>query len=294
MRDSLFILNDGRKLGYIEYGNPDGLPIFLFHGTPGSRIFGLEDEPLIQKENLRVITPERPGYGVSDPLKDREIISFPQDIEELANSLEIGTFHVAGVSGGGPYALSCACKLPNRILSVTLIGSATPTDMKGYFKGMSLGNKFALALSKYFPYLLKPIYKYAASLYRKNPEKLFDGLKSQLCEWDLAVLEKMKEKGRMKGFTEHIREAYKQGSKAAYTDTLLVSKPWNITFEHIKAPIFMWHGESDTLMPIHPAKQFSKILPNCQSNFISGAGHFLLEDTNIGQRIIHAVKETNT
>jgi len=103
MKDSIFTLKDGRNLGYIEYGNPKGIPIFLFHGTPGSRIFGLE-EPLIQQENLRIFTPERPGYGLSDPLNGRTIERYPDDIAELANHLEIEKFHVAGMSGGGPYA----------------------------------------------------------------------------------------------------------------------------------------------------------------------------------------------
>ena len=35
-----FDLPDGRRLCYAEYGNPSGQVIFLFHGNPGSRLFG--------------------------------------------------------------------------------------------------------------------------------------------------------------------------------------------------------------------------------------------------------------
>ena len=291
MRDCIFTLRDGRKLGYIEYGNSSGVPIFLLHGTPGSRVFGLENEPLVEEENLRIITPERPGYGQSSPLKNRSISRYSKDIEELADYLEIPKFHVAGVSGGGPYVLACASNLSSQVLSATLIASATPMDMEGYFKGMSIGNKFAFVMSKYFPWLLKPIYKNAAGYYRKKPEKLFEGLKSQLCEWDVKVMEAMESKGQLKGFIEHIREAYKQGSSAAYIDTLLVSRPWGIDFSGIKSPIFMWHGQSDTLVPIYPAKKFAKVLPNCQSHFVEGAGHFLLESEEVGRSIIQSIKQ---
>lgn len=291
VKDCIFKLSDGRKLGYIEYGNSDGIPIFLLHGTPGSRVFGLENEPLIEEENLRVITPERPGYGLSSPLKGRSISCYSNDIEALADYLEIPKFHVAGVSGGGPYALACASILSSRVLSATLIASATPMEMEDYFKGMSIGNKFAFVMSKYLPWLLKPIYKYAAAYYRKKPEKLFEGLKSQLCEWDVKVMEVMEDKDQLKGFVDHICEAYKQGSTAAYTDTYLVTRPWGIDFSGINSPIFMWHGESDTLVPIYPAKKFAKALPNCHSHFVADAGHFLLESEEVGRSIIQAIKQ---
>ena len=31
-------LNDGRMLGYTEFGNPESTPIFHFHAWPGSRL----------------------------------------------------------------------------------------------------------------------------------------------------------------------------------------------------------------------------------------------------------------
>ncbi len=38
MQDNILKLHDGRKLGFSEYGKLDGIPLFLFHGTPGSRV----------------------------------------------------------------------------------------------------------------------------------------------------------------------------------------------------------------------------------------------------------------
>lgn len=34
----LFELTDRRKIGFIEYGAPDGTPIFYFHGFPAQEI----------------------------------------------------------------------------------------------------------------------------------------------------------------------------------------------------------------------------------------------------------------
>ena len=35
--DRFIDLPDGRRLGYTEFGEPSGIPVFVFHGTPGSR-----------------------------------------------------------------------------------------------------------------------------------------------------------------------------------------------------------------------------------------------------------------
>jgi len=32
------VLQDGRSLGFAEYGDPDGKPVFYFHGHPSSRL----------------------------------------------------------------------------------------------------------------------------------------------------------------------------------------------------------------------------------------------------------------
>ena len=100
----------------------------------------------------------------------------------------------------------------------------------------------------------------------------------------------MKSKGQLESLVEHVREAYRQGYFAHYLDTYLVSRPWGIDYQRIKCPISMWHGESDTLMPIHPAKSFAEMLPNCKYHFIEGAGHFLLESEEIGKKIIQEIK----
>ena len=59
--DTHIQLSDQRRLAYAEYGGPEGTPVFLFHGLPGSRLaWGyLPDHPF--PLGLRIIAPDRPG-----------------------------------------------------------------------------------------------------------------------------------------------------------------------------------------------------------------------------------------
>src|SRR5450830_1310595 len=60
-------LRDGRRLAYSELGDPGGMPIFHQHGMPGSRVEHVAEPELYRSLGVRVITPDRPGYGRSPP-----------------------------------------------------------------------------------------------------------------------------------------------------------------------------------------------------------------------------------
>ncbi len=78
-------LGDGRKLGYAQYGSPDGTPIFYFHGHPGSRLEARFARQAAAEAGHRVIALDRPGYGLSDFRPGRAITDWPDDVVEAAD-----------------------------------------------------------------------------------------------------------------------------------------------------------------------------------------------------------------
>jgi pimeloyl-ACP methyl ester carboxylesterase len=234
---------------------------------------------------VRIIAPERPGYGLSTPNPKRGIHDWSKDVKELANHLQIGRFHVMGESGGGPYVLICAAQMGKQVISATLIGSVCPTEVQKSLKNMSISNRVGFFLARRTPFIMKLLSASFESAIKKQPEKVMKRLVSQLCVWDKQIIENAGE-AKQKILTQHFREAFRQGSEGHYSDTLLISRPWGIDFSSITVPVFMWHGEMDTLMPIAPVKEFAKLLPNCVTHFLPDAGHFLLESEEIGIHII--------
>ena len=81
--DYVIKLKDGRKLGYSEYGDLKGKPIFYFHGWPTSRLQAQYLDPIAKKLGARIISIDRPGYGLSDHKNDRILLDWPDDIIEL-------------------------------------------------------------------------------------------------------------------------------------------------------------------------------------------------------------------
>jgi pimeloyl-ACP methyl ester carboxylesterase len=105
MKNESIRLTDGRALGFQRLGDPSGKALFFFHGTPGSRLVFSENDRMAQIAGIDLITPDRPGYGISDPKPDRVLPDWARDVAELADYLGIESFAVAGESGGGPHAL---------------------------------------------------------------------------------------------------------------------------------------------------------------------------------------------
>ena len=58
-------LPDGRALGFAEYGDPNGAPLFFFHGLWASRLTYHPDDQIARSLGVRLITVDRPGIGLS-------------------------------------------------------------------------------------------------------------------------------------------------------------------------------------------------------------------------------------
>lgn len=95
--DETIRLRDGRRLAFCEWGPIDGPAVFLFHGSPGSRVW-CPNEAHTRAANVRLIVVDRPEYGRSEPSPGRTIGSWAVDILELCDLLRIERFGVIGVS----------------------------------------------------------------------------------------------------------------------------------------------------------------------------------------------------
>ena len=134
--EKTIILSDGRILGYAEYGDSLGFPMFYFHGGQESRLSSQFMDSTTIKLNIRLICPDRPGIGLSTFQANRTFLNWANDIAQLADSLGLVKYSVVGLSGGAPHVLSCLIADSLRIEKASIISGATPYDYRGSLKGM--------------------------------------------------------------------------------------------------------------------------------------------------------------
>ena len=157
-------------LGYAEHGSPDGVPMFYFHGWPSARVQGALMDEAGRKHGLRIISPDRPGIGLSDFQPKRRLLDWPQTLLELAAHLGADKFHVMGWSGGGPYVLATALTMPERLLSATVVCGAPPLSFLGT-QYMFWPYRLLIQLRQAFPILLSLVLRAGERITRGEAEK---------------------------------------------------------------------------------------------------------------------------
>lgn len=261
-------LSDGRRLAYAEYGDPNGKPIFYFHGWPGSRLSGRETHNAAQKLKIRVISPDRPGYGFSDFHKDRTLLDWPKDIIELADILKIKKFAIMGASGGGPYVAVCAYKIPERVTTAGIIVGLAPVNIKENLKGMALRGRVGWANYHRFPFLRK-LASFGAKLQFVNFMWL-GRLVAFPTKQDKAIFSM----ANPSGGSSATNEAFRQGISGPEHDLKIYTDDWGFDLCKIKSKVYLWYGAKDRCAPLEMGKFYKSEIPGSKL-FIDGDGGHL-------------------
>ena len=265
-RDADFKLSDGRRIAYCEWGAPEGRPILLCHGSPGSRLFG-PDSRTTAEADVRLITVDRPGYGRSDPKPDRQILDWPADVEELTSALGVAQFDVAGSSSGGPYALACAYRLPGRVQRVALVSCVAPIDEPPSQQHDTVDP--TTGAHQDLVRAAEEIAESAAWLV-ENPERFFELPRP---ESDAHL---MTDPAIRTMLLKTLRETARQGLGPYGWDCALELQPWGFALGDISTDVWIFHGEQDRLVPPSAARALAGALPSSHLRLFPDAGHGLL------------------
>jgi pimeloyl-ACP methyl ester carboxylesterase len=262
-------LKDGRFLAYAEYGAPTGTPLFFFHGSNDSRLEAAILHETAQQMGVRLIAPDRPGYGRSDFQPNRTLLDWANDVAQLADTLSIAKFGIMGHSAGGPHAAAVAYALSARLTSVTLISSVGPpgSSNKGMHPMFRLVNFFVGHSTN----LHRRVTQQSAEQIRNTPDKFF-------AQWGSVS----KADGRLfqthpdvtKRIAAEMNEALHQGIEGMLYEHPLYKRPWGFDLANISLPIHVWHGLADPQAPPAGSEFLVDHLPNAIPHFVPDEGHF--------------------
>ncbi len=114
----------GKRLRVLDLGGGDSAPILLLHGFGADLNSWMFNQPALA-ENRRTIALDLPGHGGSaKELDGADEASFAAVVDQALAALGIDGVHLVGHSMGGGIALTFAAWQPQRVASLTLIGSA--------------------------------------------------------------------------------------------------------------------------------------------------------------------------
>lgn len=268
-------LPDGRLLGYAEYGDPTGIPIFGLHGTPGSRFMFQLVHPIAAELGVRLLAPERPGFGISSYQRRRTLAGYAQDIADFADALGVAQFGLAGVSGGGPYAAACAALLPERVTALGLISPMGPLAGKERPASIGLGHHMAFRVMPRLSPLTAAVFTTGRIAFLHTPNVMFGFIMSRAAPSDWPILARQEVR---RNLLRGVAEGCRPGIRSGLQEMRIFSRPWNIPFQAIRAPAFLWQGLSDRNVSVAAALRLGELVPNCRTTRIEKAGHYWIFD----------------
>ncbi|MEJ2643979.1 MAG: alpha/beta hydrolase [Gammaproteobacteria bacterium] len=273
-------LIDGRRLGYAEYGDLRGVPVLYFHGAPGcSREARLLHAAAPVRE-LRVIAPDRPGYGRSESCPTSRLGNWPEAVAQLADALGLGSFAVLGVSGGGPYALACAWRLKERVTAAALVCALAPMDSPEAFRDMAGSERFMLELARRRPGVVRYVVSVLTWLIRRDPDRFFARIARTTAEPDRRVLERPLVRTVL---ALSLKEAVRVGAAGLLSDLRNYTRPWEFDPQTVDLPVQLWHGAQDRTVPVQSSRRLARRLPHCRLIELGGEGHYSLPLNHMGE-----------
>jgi pimeloyl-ACP methyl ester carboxylesterase len=267
--DRVVRLRDGRSMGFAQYGARDGFPIVNAHGGLACRLDVAAADPIATECGIRLISPDRPGVGLSDPKPGRTVLDWAHDVGELLDQIDVDRFAVMGWSMGGQYAAAVGHALRHRVTRVAIIAGALPLTEPGVFEELPAMDRFLTRMSQRAPWLTQQWFRMMRFAARVAPGFYGRLAARELGPADGAVI-------RDEGFATFARmsgEAARQlpGVVEEYRAWM---RPWGFAPEDLAVPVDVWAGTQDELVNASWPHRLAARIPGATLN-IRGGGHFM-------------------
>lgn len=294
-------LKDGRHLAYREAGvskEEAKYKVIVIHGFDSSKDLSLPvSKELVDELKIYLLFFDRPGYGESDPHPERSVKSEACDVQELADSLQLGPkFYVIGISMGAYPAWGCLKYIPERLAGLALVvpfvhywWPCLPSNLsKMALRKLLLPDQWAFRVAHYAPWLF----------YWWMTQKLFPSLSilsgnfSIFSRRDLEIIKNLsevppvgQEKIRQQGDHESLHRDLLAGYRKWEFDPLDLSNP----FPNNDGSVHLWQGYEDRIIPFEVNRFISEKLQWIKYHEVPDFGHLMFFDQSMCESILRAL-----
>ena len=278
----MFRLPGGASMAIEEYGDPNGPPVFYFHGWPASRL----EAGLISDLPVRLLALDRPGYGRSTPQPGRTLMDWPAGVAFVADRLGLDRFYIVGLSGGAPFAAACAHAMPERIRGMALVCPVPPADAVGH-RTDGIGHLFRLGRHPRVAHrllsVLRPLLRGRIITSSTVFGTVF-GTAISASDRDALTIDVLN------GLARAWREGIGRSVQGALADSVIYAQPWGFPLTGLRVPTALWFGGADTLIPPDAALAYAAI-PGIALHRLETEGHYSLALRH-GRAILEALVKT--
>jgi pimeloyl-ACP methyl ester carboxylesterase len=267
---------DGSRVNYVDIGSGDGSPVIFVHGLAGQWQNWLENIPRIAQER-RVLAPDLPGHGASDPPREEISISgCGRMVHELARQLGIERAIVVGNSMGGFVASEVAIQFPDFVERLMLVSAAGISSASvSQAPVMTLGRIgqaiTAVTAARHRQVAARPITRHLAmALVARHPARLKPDL-----VWE----------GFMTG-----------AGRPGFIDALQANLDYDFRerISEIRSPTMIVWGGEDAIIPVRDADEYERLIDDSRKVVMDDTGHIPMAErpTAFNDLLLDFIAET--
>jgi pimeloyl-ACP methyl ester carboxylesterase len=253
-----------RSVVYAEYGDPEGRPLLLFHGTPGSRALGELFDDVARRRGVRVVAPDRPGFGRSPAWPARSLTDTDEFVAPVLDDAGVDSAAAVGFSGGAAHALALAATAPDLVDGVDVVAAATPPSLR---EGTPLSQRLLARSARSAPWLLRALtWAQVRVAERASPSFV-------LAQYTDAEGRREVPDADADAVRRDFLAALSTRRDGLVRELRLLDDPWGFSPSAVSAPVRLWHGAADANAPAAAASRLAARLPDCETTVYDDADH---------------------
>lgn len=267
----------GRRLEFIEFGDPKGAPVLYMHLDYGLIRWPAEAERQAALRGLRIVVPVRAGYGRSE-LHGRgtdHIQGVAEDYAAVLDHLGIEAAAVISLGADLRFALALANQRPGLVTGILGCAAQLPLRSAAQYDRMDKWQRFILANARYAPKVLPFLVQAGFSLARRlGKDKFF----MQVNGGSAADMETFAD--------PQVREAILLGSDVCLADRksaheaftrecISSERDWSDLIHAVRVPVHLLQGDQDPQTPVQTIHELMGDYPALKVEFLPQTGQLL-------------------
>ncbi len=270
-------LADGRRLTWIEFGDPKGQPVVYMHLDYGLIRWPASAERHAAARKLRVIVPVRAGYGLTDlHLRAADHLgAVTQDYIAVLDHLAVQEAIALPLGADLRFAMNLANRRPDLVAGIVGAACQLPLRTAAQYERMDKWQRFILANARYAPKVLPFLVQAGFSLARRLGKDAFFAQVNGGSPADIEAFAR-----------PEVREAILTGSDVclardrsaheAFTRECIGSeKDWSAVVLACRVPVLLLQGDQDPQTPVLSVRELMEDYPELEVRFIPETGQML-------------------
>ena len=269
---------DGRRLTWIEFGDPAGVPVLYMHLDFGLIRWPAKAERAAAARGMRVIVPVRAGYGRTDGFAKGadHLAGVTRDYAAVLDQLGLRNAVAVPLGADLRFAMNLSVTRPDLVRGIVGCACQLPLRSAAQYERMDKWQRFILANARYAPKVLPFLVQAGFSLARRLGKEAFFRQVNGGSPADMETF------GR-----PEVREAILEGSDvcltrkwsahAAFTQECIGSeKDWSAVVRAVKVPVLLLQGDQDPQTPVLTIRELMADFPHLEVRFVPQTGQLLL------------------